>query len=1029
MVHQPGDSNQNNRYRVDQLLGIGARGSTSVGLDRNTNQQIAIKVLDRDYASNPRLTPAFRVGLSNAAQLDHPDILKYIYIDFNPDGVPLYLVTDLIPMGNLRQYALSLGEAIQIARQICLVIDYAHQHQVFHGALKPENILLDQPTPGTSFPRPLLAELGLPAWTEMGLSTIQSVEPRVRRDVLPGTLKYLAPEQVNDQIIDARTDIYALGVILYELAVGQVPFDVKTIAQARRQHAAIPPPLPRSIQPDLPETFEAIILKALAKNPAERYQSAAELAEALAQELSKSPTVFTQKRSPAPPSPKNILPPPVQLNTPSARVTPAFTEVSDDQQQQVLSVDYHVQGFLAVEPGKSVSFSFIITNHTRTTRECNLLVEGIPGEWITLLPVSIRVNPNERREVRFTITPPRAPNSQVGRHTLIIHVRHPDLSGGKLTIGKPLMVGRYTQFECELRPESKRFDAGSTAQVMIRNQGNSSETFLVRWHEATGKLKFTPARERLQIPPGESRTINFKAVPGQALVIGQRPLIQNLERLPIAVAVSLDNQTKTLNGEVVTRGVIPTRFGAQFVILSLILILGLILCRNIPKPVIENVVLTPSEPDLNQPFVVSWVIGGNTWGANIDLSVDQGKIKTGLDIDDEYNFIQGVSKGSILTVHVTNIFGFSDSRNVPVGKDPRIINPDDIYLTVTPQTIYEGEPIWIEWDARNASIVRLDPFGFLEKNEFAGSRQDWPRTSTTYRLTATFSNNESPKVIEKYVEVQSRQAPKVDLMIDPPVITKGQEKSITLSWVSENADTLMIEPGVGEVKPCDPNAAPGCNQRQIPAPTADTTFTITGQNPSLTISKTVQVFVVDAADPIITEFKASPAIVAAGFDRTILLSWNTQRADTVTLTPDIGAVEPSGSREIRSPSSDTSYTLTAENNQGVSTFQTINIKVKKAQPPEITLNVNPTEISITRDQLNKKESLEVIVEWNVDNMENGDPVSLSRAGTVIEEGQFSGSKKDKIPALPGPVTYILTAKNRFSQPLSERVTIMVNLQN
>jgi hypothetical protein len=240
--------------------------------------------------------------------------------------------------------------------------------------------------------------------------------------------------------------------------------------------------------------------------------------------------------------------------------------------------------------------------------------------------------------------------------------------------------------------------------------------------------------------------------------------------------------------------------------------------------------------------------------------VDSRKIKTGLGINDEYTFIQGLSKPYTLTVQATNIFGLNDSAEVRIG--------------------VVGE-----------KLATTAPDGGV--------------------LSA---------------------APAVRLIIDPPVVTVGKDQVITLTWVTTNADIVTIEPGVGQVSPCDPTVAPNCNQRQIQAPGTDTIYTIVGQNPAQTISETLKVFVVDVPAPVITEFKVSPAIIAGGIDRTISLSWSTSKADKVTLTPDIGIVEPTGIRVIDAPVADTTYTLTVENSQGTSTFQTVNVKVRESPP-------------------------------------------------------------------------------------------------
>jgi ligand-binding sensor domain-containing protein/tRNA A-37 threonylcarbamoyl transferase component Bud32 len=257
-------------YRVLEQLGVGGMATVFKAYQPAMDRYVAIKVLPQHLARDPNFRARFDREARTIARLEHRHILP-VYDVGDADGIP-FLVMRFTESGTLSDMIaagrLSPGRAVELAAQIGEALTYAHSQGVIHRDIKPANVLISREGDA------LLSDFGIAKIYEDSMQL-------TGEGVMVGTPYYMAPEQVQGRPADARSDIYALGVILYESVTGRRPFEAETPLAVALKHMHDPLPLPRSIAPDLPEALERIILKALAKNADDRFQSAAEMVTAL----------------------------------------------------------------------------------------------------------------------------------------------------------------------------------------------------------------------------------------------------------------------------------------------------------------------------------------------------------------------------------------------------------------------------------------------------------------------------------------------------------------------------------------------------------------------------------------------------------------------------------------------------------------------------------------------------------------------------------------------------------------------------
>jgi eukaryotic-like serine/threonine-protein kinase len=253
------------RYQIVRRLGAGGMATVYLAEDQELGRGVAIKILNERHANDEQFVERFRREAKNAAGLSHPNIVS-IFDRGEAEGT-YYIAMEHLKGRNLKELLGARGPApvhiaVDVARQVLAALGHAHKNGIVHRDIKPHNVMIDDDrrVKVTDFG---IARAGASQMTEAGS--------------IVGTAQYLSPEQARGAMVDQRSDLYSVGVVLYELLTGEVPFTGDSPVEIAMKHLSDTPPPPSELNQEVPEELDKIVMRALAKDPARRYQSAEQM--------------------------------------------------------------------------------------------------------------------------------------------------------------------------------------------------------------------------------------------------------------------------------------------------------------------------------------------------------------------------------------------------------------------------------------------------------------------------------------------------------------------------------------------------------------------------------------------------------------------------------------------------------------------------------------------------------------------------------------------------------------------------------
>ncbi|MEN6408965.1 MAG: protein kinase [Anaerolineaceae bacterium] len=260
-----------NRYQLQQSLGTGGMAIVYLARDLMLERPVAIKILREDFSNDGAFRERFRQEARAAANLSHPNIVTVH--DFGLDEGRLFIVMEYMPGPDLKtlirqRSPFSIEETVHLMVQACAGVGYAHRAGLVHCDIKPHNMIV------SSDQRLKVTDFGI-------ARALSSIRPDEKSDVVWGSPQYFSPEQAAGGAPSPASDVYSLGVILYEMLTGRLPFISKDASELARMHREDMPVPPRQFNPAIPPALEQIVLKVLSKEPAARYRTADQLGHVL----------------------------------------------------------------------------------------------------------------------------------------------------------------------------------------------------------------------------------------------------------------------------------------------------------------------------------------------------------------------------------------------------------------------------------------------------------------------------------------------------------------------------------------------------------------------------------------------------------------------------------------------------------------------------------------------------------------------------------------------------------------------------
>lgn len=538
-------------YRIDILLGRGGMGAVYKAFDLNLVRPVALKVMHGHLADQNRFKQRFMQEAQAAARLDHPSIVNIH--DFGQDGETLYMVMTYLEGGNLADYikalnkqkkSVKLDEILFLLSQVGDALGYAHSQGVLHRDVKPDNIMIKQLLrPERAGEPPLRAVV-----TDFGLAKLLEGGMQTATGTLLGTMDYISPEQCKGERPSPQSDIYALGVMLYHLATGRLPYQIKTLTEAIIKHTSEIPPPPSEIRPEIPPPLEVIINKAMAKNPADRYANAEELASLMRRVRATLTDEQVTKFAPD----TVVLSVVEQLRTGQiTKPVEATTLEAPTKAPEPADIKMALRpNRLNVSPGGKGTANIELRNLGGTAASVRLQVEDLPPEWVKVRQDTVHLPPGAKQSSPIVINVPNDSSAAAGqRRFRVVALSDGDrreLAG----VTGHLQITSIERFASEIRPSRVR--SGQTAQLLVRNDGNVNSSFQVGGDDPQNIVRFESVASNLQdVAPGEIGKMELR------IFTDNRPLTGRTKVVPFNLQVNGRSNYQQLGGHLEIKPRLP----------------------------------------------------------------------------------------------------------------------------------------------------------------------------------------------------------------------------------------------------------------------------------------------------------------------------------------------------------------------------------------------------------------------------------------------------------------------------------------
>ncbi|MCS6883473.1 MAG: protein kinase [Oscillochloridaceae bacterium] len=484
-------------YQLEALLAIGPTGPTYSARHVQLRRLCTVKVFDPGLTADPAVRARLLESLQRVAGLRHPNLLT-VY-DLGEVQGRVFVASEAPAGGTLRSLLqqlrgtrarLTIARALDLARQCAEGLDHAHRAGIVHGALRPEALRL--------------SSVGEEATLKVGDLGIAPVLP-VEATAMPA---YLTPEQARSGPPDARSDVYGLGTLLYELLIGVPPFNLSDLDRATEKHLRARPVPPRVVRPEIPAALETIVLRCLAKAPEERFAHAGDLAEALRQ-VAGAPA----STAPPPPAPEPLLSSLLETPPPPPSV-PAGPLVSLTPERERIELT----------PGRPTVVAAQIHHRGPGVERFSLSLEGVPAEWISAVDPPVELGPDARARLTLLITAPTDHRHAAGEYPALLRARAATAPEREATARIVCSVRPFVAPHIVITPERASGRMEGEYSLTIRNDGNTEATFALSADDPRRLLAYEFVQESVRLAPGQSARVPLTVLAPRRLFGGPETL-------------------------------------------------------------------------------------------------------------------------------------------------------------------------------------------------------------------------------------------------------------------------------------------------------------------------------------------------------------------------------------------------------------------------------------------------------------------------------------------------------------------------